>query len=88
MSNTNKIRLVVVTTAEDVEDEFNLNQPLRVLFNRALQAVGGEGNKDQFGLEFNDIELVDFSRKIGDLVEELGWVDGTHLELVPKPVVV
>jgi hypothetical protein len=84
----NTIRLVVVTTADDVEEEFNVNQPLQVLFNRALHEVGGEGNRDQFTLEYNDVELSDLSRKIGDFAEELGWVDGTQLDLVPKPVVV
>jgi len=84
----NTIRLVVVTTADDVDEEFNVNQPLQVLFNRALHEVGGEGNQDQFALEYNDVELSDLSRKIGDVAEELGWVDGTQLDLVPKPVVV
>ena len=82
------IRLVVVTTADDVDDEFNRNQPLQVLFTRALHEVGGEGNRDQFALEYSDIELSDLSRKIGDVAEELGWTDGTQLDLVPKPVVV
>ena len=82
------IRLIVVTTADDVDEEFNRNQPLQVLFTKALHEVGGEGNRDQFALEYNDVELSDLSRKIGDVAEELGWVDGTQLELVPKPVVV
>jgi hypothetical protein len=59
-----------------------------VLLNKALHEVGGEGNRDQFALEYNDVELSDLSRKIGDIAEELGWVDGTQLDLVPKPVVV
>lgn len=88
MPNPNTIHLVVVTTADDVDDEFNVNQPLQVLFNKALQEVGGQGNQDQFALEFNDIELSDLSRKLGDLAAELGWTDGTQLDLVPKPVVV
>lgn len=88
MPNPNTIHLIVVTTADDVDDEFNVNQPLQVLFNKALQEVGGQGNQDQFALEFNDIELSDLSRKIGDLATELDWTDGTQLELVPKPVVV
>lgn len=88
MSNPNTIRIVVVTTAGDVDDEFNLNQPLRVVFNRALHEVGGEGNRDQFALEYNDVDLSDLSRKISDLAEEFGWADGVVLDLVPKPVVV
>lgn len=84
----NSIRLIVVTTADDVDDAFNLHQPLQVVYNKALHEVGGEGKQDQFSLEFNDVELSDLSRKIGELAEELGWTDGTQLELVPKPVVV
>ena len=87
-SSKHTIHLIVVTTAGDVDDEFNVNQPLQVLFNLALHEVGGEGNRDQFTLEFNDVALSDLSRKIGDVAEELGWVDGTHLDLVPTPVVV
>lgn len=84
----NTIRLVVITTANDLDDEFNVNQPLQVVFNKALHEVGGEPNRDQFALEFNDIVLSDLSRKIGDLAAEHGWTDGVTLELVPKPVVV
>ena len=87
-SSKNTIRLVVVTTADDIDQEFNLNQPLRVVFNAALHQVGGQGNQDQFALEYADDELSDLDRKIGDVAAQLGWVDGTQLELVPKPVVV
>ena len=85
---SNTIRLIVVTTAGDVDDQFNLNEPLQVLFDKALRQVGGEGNRDQFGLEYNDVGLSDLLRKIGELAQEFGWVDGTQLDLVPKPVVV
>lgn len=85
---THTIRLIVVTTADDVDHEFNLHQPLQVVFNKAIHEVGGGGNRDQFSLEYNDIELSDLSRTIGDVADELGWVDGTQLDLVPKPVVV
>lgn len=84
----NDIRLIVITTADDVDEEFNVHQPLQVVFNKAIHKVGGESNRDQFALEFNDIELSDLSRAIGDLAAEHGWSDGTQLELVPKPVVV
>ncbi len=81
------ITLTVVTTGEDITESFNVNQPLKVVFNRALQAVGGGANRDQFTLEFNDQPL-DLERKIKDYVDELGWSDGTVLELVPRPEVV
>lgn len=82
------IRLVVVTTAGDVDQEFRLDQPLEVVFDQALREVGGERNRDQFELEYNDAALSDLHRPIGDYARELGWINGTKLELVPKPVVV
>lgn len=87
-ASNGKIRLIIVTTADDVDEEFNRHQPLRVVFNRALREVGGASNRDQFALEYDDVELSDLSRAIGDFVDELGWIDGTRLEFVPKPVVV
>ena len=50
MPNPKTIRLIVVTTADDVDDEFNRNQPHQVLFNKAHHEVGGEGNQDKFSL--------------------------------------
>jgi hypothetical protein len=82
------IRLVVVTTAGDIDDKFRLDQPLQAVFDKALREVGGERNPDQFTLEYHDVALADLSRTIGDYARELGWEDGTQLELVPKPVVV
>lgn len=82
------IRLVVVTTAGDVDQEFRLDQPLEVVFDQALHEVGGERNRDQFELGYNDAALTDLSRWIGDYAREFGWTNGTQLELVPKPVVV
>jgi hypothetical protein len=84
----NKIRLVVVTTSGDIDKEFELEQPLEVVFEQALREVGGEGRRDQFALEFKDRELTDLSRTIRAYAAELGWEDGTQLEFVPKPVVV
>lgn len=81
------IVLTVVTTGEDLNERFNVNEPLKVVFNRALQAVGGGANRDQFTLEFNDQPL-DLERRIHDFVAELGWKDGTVLELLPRPEVV
>jgi hypothetical protein len=82
------IRLVVVTTAGDIDEEFRLDQPLEVVFDRALHEVGGERNRDQFELEYNDVALTDLPRLIGDFAREFNWANGTQLELVPKPVVV
>lgn len=81
------ITIRVATTSGDLEDKFNFNQPLRVVFNRALTEVGGGVDRGAFTLEYEDDSL-DLDRSIGDYVAELGWADGTVLELIPAPVVI
>ncbi len=81
------IILKVVTTGEDIEERFNVQESLQVVFNRSLQAVGGGANRDQFTLEYQDQPL-DLGRRIADYVQQFGWTDGTVLELVPRPEVV
>lgn len=53
------IRLIVVTTASDIDDKFRLDQALEVVFDKALREVGGERNRDQFTLEYHDVALTD-----------------------------
>ena len=86
--NPKKIEIIVVTTADDLDREFKLEDPLRVVFERALKLVGGQGEPDQFTLEYRDEPLTQLDRKIGDIARELGWRKRVELELVPKPVVV
>jgi len=81
------IQIIVVTTADDLDESFKRKQPLRKVFEKALKLVGGEGQPDQFALEYNHEPLA-LDREIGDLANELGWGDRVELELVPKPVVV
>lgn len=81
------LNLRVVTTGKDLEDEFNRQEPLKVVFNRALQSVGGGANRDQFTLEFEDNPL-DLDQRIGEAAEQFDWEDGTVLELVPRPEVI
>jgi hypothetical protein len=83
----NSIRIMVVTTADDLDDEFNLHQPLRVVFERALTLVGGHSTPDQFRLEY-DGHILALERKIGELADELAWTSPVELELVPSPTVV
>ena len=83
----NKIRLVVVTTGEDIEEEFNINEPLRVVKMRALAKEQPGANPELFHLEFND-QTLDDSMKIEDYIQQYGWADGTVLELVSQPEVV
>jgi hypothetical protein len=82
------IKIVVITTAEDLDRRFDLDEPLRNVFERALKLVGGSGQADQFTLEYRDQPLTELDRKLGDLARELGWRKHVELELVPKPVVV
>lgn len=84
----NFIQVVVVTTADDLDERFNKHEPLRVVFERALSLVGGHANPDQFALEYNDQVLTELSRSLGDYGAELGWAKRVELELVPNPVVV
>jgi hypothetical protein len=87
MSGAKFIILKVVTTGEDLEERFNAQEPLNVVFNRALQAVGGGANREQFTLEYQDQSL-DLGNRIADYIERFGWADGTVLELVPRPEVI
>ena len=81
------IELKIATTSGDFEDQFNMNQPLRVVFNRALTEVGGGVDRGSFHLEYQGTVL-DLDKRIGEYANELGWTDGTVLELIPAPIVI
>ncbi|TMB66552.1 MAG: hypothetical protein E6J43_10315 [Chloroflexi bacterium] len=87
MANENFITILVTTTGEDLEERFNVHEPLQVVFNRALQAVGGGANRDLFTLEFDDQPL-DLQKRIADYAAELNWGDRVELDLVPRPEVI
>ena len=86
-THDNFIILIIITPGEDVEDKFNVNQPIRVVKHRALKGMPPGTNPDLFSLEYNDQALQD-ERKIKSYIEEFGWEDGTVLELVPHPEVI
>lgn len=81
------IRITVITTGEDLDDSFNVNQPMTVVFNRALESVGGGSHRNQFSLMFEGTELR-LDQKIADAVAQYGWGETVELELVPKPEVI
>jgi len=83
----NFIRLNVVTTGEDLEDKFNIHQPLGVVKERALQGLPPGTNRDLFSLEYQGQPLDD-SRRIEEYITQFGWQDGATLELVPRPEVI
>lgn len=87
MANDNFITIQVTTTGEDLGDRFNLHEPMQVVFNRALQAVGGGANRELFTLEF-DNQPLDLGRRIGDYASQFGWGERVELELVPRPEVI
>jgi hypothetical protein len=82
------IHVKVVTTARDLNEKFERSETLRAVFIQALALVGGEGQPDQFALEYNDEPLTALDRTLGELADELGWGKKVELELVPSPVVV
>jgi hypothetical protein len=87
MASDNSITIAVTTTGEDLDERFNVHEPMQVVFNRALQAVGGGANRDLFTLEF-DNQALDLTRRVGDYASQFGWGERVELELVPRPEVI
>lgn len=83
----NFIRLIVVTTGEDIDERFNVHEPVRVVKERALHGLPPGANRDLFVLEYEN-QLLDEAKKIEDYLTQFGWQDGTVLELVPRPEVI
>jgi hypothetical protein len=83
-----KLHIIVITSAKDLNDHFELTDPLQVVFDQALALVGGEANPEQFALEYGNEVLGDLSRTIGDWADQLGWEKKVELELVPAPEVI
>lgn len=81
------MNLTVTTTGEDLEERFNVQEPVEVVFNRALTKIGGSANRDQFTLEYQDQPL-DLRRRIADYAQLFGWTDSATLDLVPRPEVI
>lgn len=82
------IHVKVITTAKDLNEKFERQEPLQAVFSKALALVGGEGQPDQFTLEYNDQPLTMLDRSLGEYADEFGWSKQVELELVPSPVVV
>lgn len=85
--NDNFIRLIIVTTGEDVDERFNINQPMQAVKARSLQGLPPGSNSNDFALEYEEQSLED-QKKIEDYIGQYGWQDGTVLELVPRPIVI
>jgi hypothetical protein len=83
-----RIEFEVITTAGDLDRAFPDHDRLKVVFDAALELVGGEGDAEQYVLEYANEPLDDLHRTIGEWAKQLGWGERVQLELVPKPVVV
>jgi len=83
----NKILIIVVTTGTDLEEEFNVHNPLKVVEKKALEQEQPNADPNLFHLEYAGQKL-DENTKIEDCIEQFGWEDGVILELVPQPVVI
>lgn len=70
----NFIRLIVITTGEDLDEEFNIHEPMLVVKQRALQKVQPGADKDLFTLQYNNQPLDD-SKRIQDYIDQYGWTD-------------
>ena len=83
-----RIEFEVITTAGDLDRAFPDHDRLKVVFDAALELVGGEGDADQYVLEYENEPIEDLNRTIREWAKQLGWGERVQLELVPKPVVV
>ena len=83
----NLIRLKIITTGEDVEANFNVNEPVKAVKMRALAGLAPGSKADDFRLEHSN-EPLDENQKLNFYVEKFGLADGSILELVPSPVVI
>lgn len=85
--NDKFIQLIVVTTGEDIDEKFNVNEPIQVVKAHAMHGLPPGSNPNDFVLEYEDQPLDDHN-KIKDYIDQFGWQDGTVLELVPRPTVI
>jgi hypothetical protein len=83
----NFIRLIIVTVGEDLDESFNIHQPLRAVKERALNGLPPGTDRNLFVLEYENQPL-DEEKKIEEYVTQFGWQDGTVLELRPRPEVI
>lgn len=83
----NLIRLTIVTTGEDVQANFNVNEPVKAVKMRALAGLAPGSKAEEFTLEYNN-EPLDEDQRLAFYVEKFSLTNGSVLELVPNPVVI
>jgi len=78
MKKTNKITLIFIVNGVDVPVEANLNEPLKVARNKALEESNNTGRPmDEWEVHNDEGQALETDQKI----EALGLVDGARLFL-------
>lgn len=82
-----KIRICVNTTKSDIEQEFNVEQPIHTVKQAAIVGQFDPSQKDKYHLKYQN-EVLDESKKIEAYVGQFGWEDGVCLDLetLPAPI--
>jgi hypothetical protein len=62
---TNKGTIAVVVAGTEVFVEYNINEPLNNVVNKALQETGNASRKQEdWQLKYNGLEITDWSQKV------------------------
>lgn len=78
MNNPNKVVVSVIVNGQPLDVEVNLNAPLQVVAQHALNQSGNSGQPlDNWEMRDADGQVLDLSRKAGDF----GLANGTKLFL-------
>lgn len=80
MSTDKKLRICVTTTKSDIDEEFNVEQPIRAVKTAALTDQFNPSEKDEYTLAYQEEELED-GKKVEFYAEKFGWEDGVCLDL-------
>lgn len=63
----NKGSIVVVVAGTETVIEYNQNEPLKNVVNRALKDTGNQGRKEEdWQLKYEGVPITDWSKKVGE----------------------
>lgn len=63
----NKGSIVVVVAGTETVIEYNQNEPLKNVVNRALKDTGNQGRKEEdWQLKYEGVAITDWSKKVGE----------------------
>lgn len=80
MPSDNKLRICVTTTKSDIDEEFNVEQPIRAVKMAALKNQFDPSEQDEYTLVFGGEDLED-DKKIESYAHEFDWEDKVDLDL-------